>query len=327
MPYYTGLARVARSTGRPVVEVPGWETRGHGPMADCRAIVCHHTAGAKSGNYPSLNVVAYGRAGLAGPLSQFGIGRDGTIYVIAAGQAAHAGKDSQVHPAEARNRYSIGIEAENTGMGEPWGDAIMESYVRLVRALCDEFKLPVSRVYGHKEIAYTASGRLGRKIDPAGFSMDTFRSAVQRGHWSSLTVQHASATTSTSTPAPVKDWFDMATKAELQEIIDGLYDRILEGIQWAEVGYDGATLKKVLHETRAGAQQGYQRIVRVDGGQAALTAAIAQATANGVTPEQITAIAEQAREGAKEGVGEAIRDGLTEDYDLEVTATVKTKEA
>lgn len=205
MPYFTGLARVARTTGFPVVEIPGWEKRGHGSFASCQSIICHHTAGSAKGNYPSLDVVAYGRTGLAGPLSQFGLGRDGTIYVIAAGWAAHAGKDSLVRPAHARNLYSIGIEAENTGLGEPWPAVQMESYVRLVRALIDEFGLDVSRVYGHKEVAYTESGRLGRKPDPAGINMDTFRAAVKRGTWSATIKPAAPDNTSRpsiTTPAP-----------------------------------------------------------------------------------------------------------------------------
>lgn len=218
--WYTGLARVARKTGFPVVEVPGWQKRGHGGFKGCESIIVHHTATAAPGNYPSLNVVAYGRAGLKGPLSQYGIGRDGTIYVIAAGYAAHAGRDSQVHPWQARNVYSIGIEGENDGRGEVWGEQQMESYVALVRALCDEFGLPISRVYGHKEIAYTSTGRLGRKTDPT-FNMDAFRNAVKRGYWKAapVIIPASSKTPAPTAPAPEKDWFDMATEADLTRIV------------------------------------------------------------------------------------------------------------
>lgn len=176
MPYYTGLARVARSTGRPVEEVEGWEKRGHGPMSEVKSIICHHTAGPNNGkNYPSMSTVKNGSKALPGPLAQFGIGRDGTIYVIAAGLSYHAGKvGSTAHG----NASAIGIEAENNGLGEPWGDEIMESYVKLVAALIKEFKLPLSAVLGHKEVAVPR----GRKIDPS-FSMDTFRNAVKRGYW------------------------------------------------------------------------------------------------------------------------------------------------
>lgn len=176
MPYYTGLARVAKKTGRKVVEIEGWEKRGHGPMSGVKSIICHHTAGPNNGkNYPSLGTVQKGTASISGPLAQFGIGRDGTIYVIAAGLSYHAGRVANTAHS---NSYAIGIEAENNGVGEAWGTEIMESYVRLVRALLEEFSLPLSAVLGHKEIAVPR----GRKIDPS-FSMDSFRSAVKRGYW------------------------------------------------------------------------------------------------------------------------------------------------
>ena len=44
MPYLTDLADAVRSSGLTVVEVPGWKTRGHGPMSDVLGIVAHHTA-------------------------------------------------------------------------------------------------------------------------------------------------------------------------------------------------------------------------------------------------------------------------------------------
>lgn len=176
MPWYTGLDRVAKSTGRPVELVDGWETHGHGPMNSVKSIICHHTAGPNNGkNYPSYNTVRNGRPGLPGPLAQLGIGRDGTIYVFGAGVAYHAGK---VTSTKYNNWNALGIEAENNGTGEKWGDELMESYVLLVRALIDEFKLPLSAVLGHKEVCKPR----GRKIDP-NFDMDEFRAAVKRGYW------------------------------------------------------------------------------------------------------------------------------------------------
>src|SRR5690606_6774975 len=127
------------------------------------------TAGPRSGNMPSLNVVTNGRAGLPGPLCNLGLGRDGTVYVVAAGVAWHAGKTASANHG---NYRAIGIEAEATGV-DSWPEAQIDAYARLCRALCDHYGVPVSEVKGHKEIAVPR----GRKIDP-NFDMGAFRRRV-----------------------------------------------------------------------------------------------------------------------------------------------------
>ncbi|MEV0387086.1 N-acetylmuramoyl-L-alanine amidase [Nonomuraea sp. NPDC050643] len=168
MPYLTQLADVARRTGHPVTEVAGWKTRGHGPQPEVQGIVCHHTAGpAGGGDYPSLAVVRDGRPGLSGPLSQFGLGRSGQIYVIAAGRCWHnAPSTSPFHD----NSSSLGIEAENNG-SQPWPEMQRDAYVKLCAELCREFGLPASRVKAHREVN-TA------KPDPHSINMNEFRAAV-----------------------------------------------------------------------------------------------------------------------------------------------------
>ncbi|MEU6719046.1 peptidoglycan recognition family protein [Nonomuraea sp. NPDC046802] len=148
MPYLTQLADVARRTAYPVTEVAGWQSRGHGPQPEVKGIVCHHTAGPPGGgDYPSLAVVRDGRPGLDGPVSQFGLGRSGHIYLIAAGRCWHnAPSTSAAHA----NSSSLGIEAENDGT-QPWPDVQKEAYVRLCAELCREFRLPASRVKAHRE--------------------------------------------------------------------------------------------------------------------------------------------------------------------------------
>ena len=166
----TDLATAVRKSGLPVVEVPGWQTRGHGQMVAVKTIVCHHTAGPSTGNYPSLAVVRDGRAGLPGPLAQLGLGRDGTVYVIAAGLCYHAGV---VKVSDYTNDHSIGIEAEATGISS-WPAVQMDAYARLCAALCAHYGVPVSRVLGHKEVC----APVGRKTDP-NFDMAAFLSALQ----------------------------------------------------------------------------------------------------------------------------------------------------
>lgn len=165
----TNLAAVVRTSGLKVVEVAGWRTRGHGQMTSVEAIICHHTAGAPTGDYPSLGVVRDGRAGLAGPLSQLGLGRSGTVYVIAAGVCYHAGATFFTWQ---NNWHAIGIEAEATGTAD-WPSVQYNAYVRLCAALRHGYGVPNPRVLGHKEVAKP----LGRKPDP-NFNMDTFRRKV-----------------------------------------------------------------------------------------------------------------------------------------------------
>jgi hypothetical protein len=170
----TQLADVARRTGYPVFEVPGWQTRGHGQQTDVRTITCHHTAnGGAHGPFPSLAVVKDGRPGLGGPLAHYGLATDGTIYVIAAGLCYHAGVS--LRP-DFENGHAVGIEAEAVGVPGAQGDwpaVQMDAYHRLCKALVEEFHLSVGAVRGHKE---TCAPK-GRKSDP-DFDMTTFRAAV-----------------------------------------------------------------------------------------------------------------------------------------------------
>lgn len=162
MPYLTQLAKVARRTGFPVVECPGWKTRGHGPQPEVQGVVCHHTAGRND-----MHVVRDGRPGLDGPLSQFWLKHDGTIYVVAAGRCWHnAPSTSPFHD----NSSSLGIEAENNGR-EPWPAVQLDAYKKLCAELCREFGLTASRVKGHKEVNT-------QKPDPHSINMNDFRNDV-----------------------------------------------------------------------------------------------------------------------------------------------------
>lgn len=167
-----GLATVAKRTGYPVKEVSGWKSRGSSSYNKPKSVIVHHTAsGSRSGNAPSLGVVRNGRPGLPGPLCQILLARDGTIYIVASGRANHAGR---VNATKYSNSNSIGIEAENNGVGEPWSDRQMDAYAKLCRELCDHYGISYSNVRGHKEVC---SPR-GRKIDPT-FNMNTFRNMVK----------------------------------------------------------------------------------------------------------------------------------------------------
>ncbi|CAF1030342.1 unnamed protein product [Adineta steineri] len=175
----TDLADILRGAGLTVIESEGWKTRGHGIMTSVKGILVHHTAGPATGDFPSLKVVRDGRTDLAGPLSQLGLGRSGTWYVIAAGRSYHAG--ATIDDSIFGNANAIGIEAEATGSPSTntghasWPEVQYQSYIRGVKALQAAYAVPTSRVLGHKEAAVP----LGRKPDP-NFSMDEFRAALAK---------------------------------------------------------------------------------------------------------------------------------------------------
>ena len=167
----TWLPEVLRKAGLRVVEQPGWQPRGHGDVGKIQFVLCHHTAEKIDANMqPELRVLTEGRPGLTGPLAQLGLGQDGTYYVIAAGLAYHAGAGSWKGIVSG-NAHSIGIEAENNGLGEPWPDAQMDAYARGCAAILTHIGAGVDMCVGHKEWAPQ------RKIDPS-FDMVAFRQRV-----------------------------------------------------------------------------------------------------------------------------------------------------
>lgn len=159
--------------GLTVVPVTGWEDRRRpGPFAPA-AVLIHHTAGARGKDAPSLQLCIDGRQGLAGPLCQLLIARSGKVYVISRGRCNHAGEGGPKGPIgpDAGNAQSVGIEAENDGVGEPWPAVQVGAMVKATAAVLDLLGQPRANVWGHRE--YTP-----RKIDPAGISMATFRESV-----------------------------------------------------------------------------------------------------------------------------------------------------
>jgi hypothetical protein len=154
--------------GIPVHYEPGWETRGSATFSP-RGLVVHHTADGP-GEYPSLRIVRDGRSDLPGPLAQWGLGRSGKVYLIAAGRANHAGSGGW--RGLSGNSTVWGIEAESTGRGD-WTDAQRRNYPRLAAALARHQPFGVDMICAHRE--WTP-----RKPDPAGIDMHEFRAEVAR---------------------------------------------------------------------------------------------------------------------------------------------------
>src|SRR5699024_9177846 len=227
----TRLERAVKNAGVKYKKVSGWASRGHGTMGRVESVIAHHTAGPKSGNSPSLNVVAYGRPGLSGPLAQLFLARDGTVYLVAAGISYHAGR---VSSSTYSNSHAIGIEAENTGLSNdsPWPSGQIDAYAKLCKALCKEFGLSTSRVRGHKEVAVPK----GRKPDPS-FNMASFRKkddgakgGVSYGGGTSggssrsyKTVAYGKTLGKYDKGDPVKDWQDFLVSQGHKLKVDGYF--------------------------------------------------------------------------------------------------------
>jgi hypothetical protein len=169
------LYDVLKDAGLDVIAVQGWKTRG-GELASIDAVLWHHDAIKGTGDMPSLSLLVGGRrtpTPVPGPLCQLALGRSGKWYVIAAGKANHAGPGSW-GPVERSNR-TIGIEAANDGIGEPWPDAQVDSYVEGTAAILKHLGLTANAMCGHKEWATPR----GRKIDPWNLNMTEMRQRVQ----------------------------------------------------------------------------------------------------------------------------------------------------
>lgn len=172
------MPQILRDAGLKVVEVPGWRTRGRPASTgnlDPVGVLCHHTATSKATSTGNLtNLLVNGRADLPGPLCHFQLDRDGTVHIVASGRANHAGRarPSGTVAGGDGNALYWGVEAANSGLGEPWPDKQMDAYVTLCATLCTKVTHNSAQtVRGHRETSVTG------KIDPT-FNMDAFRVRV-----------------------------------------------------------------------------------------------------------------------------------------------------
>ena len=92
------IADDLRKAGLKVVEIEGWKNRGRpastGNFDPEGASTTHHVGATTSESNPNaaLNLLITGRSDLPGPLCHVATAYDGTVYVIAAGRANHAGR-------------------------------------------------------------------------------------------------------------------------------------------------------------------------------------------------------------------------------------------
>lgn len=175
------LANALRDEGSKVIEFPGWQNRGHGDFKDIRGVMVHHTGA----DFASAASIANGRPDLAGPLSQLHVAQDGTVTVVAAGVAWHAGAGSYPWlPTNMGNWHLIGIEVASDGGGHPgrphrsdWPDVQYDAVARACIAIRRKTGLTADRVIGHREYAGRAQG----KWDPGAIDLDVLRADIEGG--------------------------------------------------------------------------------------------------------------------------------------------------
>lgn len=160
------MAHILRSEGLKVIEMNGWRGRETRPGYDPKVIVCHDTVTPITmSNRRVSELLRDGRPDLNGPLSQLGLQRDGIYVCVADGRCNHNGFG-------AYGNDSIGIEAYNNGVDEPWTKPQMNAYIRGVAAICRKMRWNATKVLAHKETDPK------RKIDP-NFDMHKFRLNVK----------------------------------------------------------------------------------------------------------------------------------------------------
>lgn len=165
-----------------LIEVPGWRERGRPPSQYNflpSGILDHHTACMiRLGHDPQndLNVIANGRDGVPGPISQLlgtwtppgtkwnGSNVSPRILVVAAGRANHAGVGTYPWGAPEGNGSSIGIEWCGPPEVGSWPDEVIELRERVDVAILRHNGWGIHQVTTHWEYGTPR----GRKIDPSG---------------------------------------------------------------------------------------------------------------------------------------------------------------
>ncbi|MGW4493732.1 peptidoglycan recognition protein family protein [Streptomyces sp. NPDC004376] len=158
------------------LEIPGWSTHnreGHGAWGPVNGFIWHHTgADVTNSNAKSYAATTLynGITDLPGPLCQFSIGVDGTVYLVGWGRANHAGGGDpavlqhvidedytgQLHPTRGNangvdgNARFYGVEIQYSG-SHTMTDAQYKAALRLSAAILDWHGWSAKSVIGHGE--------------------------------------------------------------------------------------------------------------------------------------------------------------------------------
>ncbi len=168
--YLTDLAAVLRAAGLNVIEQSGWQQRARssGGYASGRplCVMWHHTAsGASTSAKADTDYMSHGAS--AAPIANIMIARNGDVWVLAAGATNTNGDGVALQfsrgtvPAGQMNTHAIGMEIQNTGVGQAYSVECVDAAMRTSLACAAAYGLAPADVAGH----WDYSGP--RKIDPA----------------------------------------------------------------------------------------------------------------------------------------------------------------
>ncbi len=169
--YLIDMADILRAAGLAVVEQDGWQQRARssGGYADDRpwVVMWHHTASAPGAD-PASDAAYMSYNADAAPIANILLARDGVAWVLAAGATNTNGSgEGDIHtsrgivPHDSMNTYAIGLEIQNSGVGEAYPQVQIDAAFRLSNALTAAYGLAANDVGTHNEYAPD------RKIDPA----------------------------------------------------------------------------------------------------------------------------------------------------------------
>jgi hypothetical protein len=181
------INRRLRAAGVTLHEAPGWQSRGNGQSSAYEGGLIHHTATAFSTALPGSgvgNLLINGRPDLRGPLCNYAGNADGSITVIAAHPANHAGASGgrSMGPLPVTslfNRRVLGLEIVYPGTspmrGAQYHSALI--WARAVAQVCGHGDM--QRVRAHAETSITGKWdpgeSPGRTINMTAFRADGLR--------------------------------------------------------------------------------------------------------------------------------------------------------
>lgn len=174
------LGDVLRDAGLTVVETSGWQERSADSGEPPRpvGVLEHHTAtwASEDDPAPSVQLCIDGRPDLDGPLCHGLIGFDGTVHLISAGRANHAGeaKMSGPNPSGDGNVLYVGFEWDYQGVEQAPSTEQYDAAVRATEAVLNHLDRPADAARGHLETSVTG------KIDPGNVDLDGFRADIAK---------------------------------------------------------------------------------------------------------------------------------------------------